>query len=111
MSERPVITVEPASEVRDRAQLVKVPEAARITGLPSSLIRKSFIREDKRPKNVPSPPPHKRIGRSVFILADQLSAWVRGLESHTLANQTGGKRKRGRPTVAERIAQRQRKAV
>lgn len=47
-----------------------------ITGLPVSLIRKSFIEDRKRPANVPSPPPHMRIGRSVYIIRDQLADWV-----------------------------------
>src|SRR5262249_51789025 len=42
--------------------LVRVPEAARITGLPRSILRKSFMREEKRPPNIPPPPPHRRIG-------------------------------------------------
>lgn len=92
------------------SQLVRVDEAARITGLPKSILRKSFIREDKRPKNVPPPPPHKRIGRAVYILADQLSAWVKNLECGPHSHKPGEKR-RGRPTVAERIAQRQRDAM
>ena len=90
------------------SHLVKVPEAARITGLPASLIRKSFICEEKRPKNIPSPPPHKRIGRSIFIIADQLSAWVKTLGEENAPE--GHRRRRGRPTVVERIAQRQSKA-
>lgn len=89
------------------AHLVRVPEAARITGLPKSLIKKSFICEKKRPKNVPSPPPHKRIGRSVYILADKLSEWVKNLEEQTFTAQREAKRRKGRPTVAERIARRQ----
>ncbi len=84
------------------ALLVSVVDAARITGLPVSLIRKSFIREEKRPKNVPAPPPHKRLGRSVYILAEELPAWVKSLGTVS----DGTRRKRGRPTVTERIAAR-----
>jgi hypothetical protein len=51
--------------IRATAHLIRVPEAARITGLPRSLLRKSFMSQDKRPKNVPPPPPHKRIGRGL----------------------------------------------
>jgi hypothetical protein len=92
---------------RTTAHLIKVPEAARITGLPGSLLRKSFMREDKRPKNVPAPPPHKRIGRAVYILADHLSTWVESLGKASNTGTPEGKRRRGRPTVAERIAHRQ----
>jgi hypothetical protein len=84
---------------------VRVWEAARITGLPASLIRKSFMHEDKRPKNIPLPPPHRRIGRAIYILADELPRWVRNLGRPTITTSSG-KRKRGRPTVAERIAHR-----
>ncbi len=91
-------------------QLVRVAEAARITGLPKSMLRKTFIREDKRPKNVPPPPPHKRIGRSVYILADRLSEWVRSLESSAQGLRPLPHARKGRPTVAERIARRERDA-
>jgi hypothetical protein len=63
------------------AHLIRVAEAARVTGLPVSLLRKTFIAEHKRPKNVPSPPPHKRIGRAVYIIADRLAAWVENLNN------------------------------
>lgn len=88
--------------------MVRVPEAARTTGLPQSLLRKTFIAEAKRPKNVPPPPPHKRIGRAVYILADRLAEWVETLD---LRRADDGTRRRGRPTVAERIARRQRATV
>src|ERR1700736_5822257 len=65
--------------MRVSAHLVRVPEAARITGLPPSLLRKSFMSEDERPKNVPPPPPHKRIGRAVYIVANELPAWIESL--------------------------------
>lgn len=84
------------------AHLVRIPEAAEITGLPASLLRKSFMREEKRPKNVPPPPPHKRIGRAVYILADALPAWVQNLGVRASEHH-----RRGRPTVAERILRRQ----
>jgi hypothetical protein len=58
---------------------VRVDEAAAITGLPVSLIRKCFIAEKKRPKNVPAPPPHKRIGKAIYIIRDQLPAWAEAL--------------------------------
>lgn len=88
------------------AHLIRVPEAARIIGIPQSLLRKSFMREDRRPANVPTPPPHIHIGRAVYIIADQIPAWL-----ETLGAAQGNPRptrRRGRPTVAERIAQRQR---
>jgi hypothetical protein len=89
---------------------VRIPEAAQITGLPASLIRKSFMREEKRPRNVPAPPPHRRIGRAVYILADELAAWVESLGKLREAETPEGRR-RGRPTVAERTSRRQREAV
>lgn len=36
--------------------------------------------EEKRPPNVPLPPPHKRIGRAIYVLADRLEEWVTALE-------------------------------
>lgn len=87
---------------RATAHLVRIPEAAEITGLPASLLRKSFIREEKRPKNVPPPPPHKRIGRAVYILADALPAWIQNLGVRASEHH-----RRGRATVAERILRRQ----
>ena len=92
--------------LRARAHLVRIPEAAEITGLPASLLRKSFIREEKRPKNVPPPPPHKRIGRAVYILADALPAWV-----ESLGDRQSEHHRRGRPTVAERMMRRQHPAM
>jgi hypothetical protein len=94
-----------------RAHLVRVPEAARITGLPQSLLRKSFMAEGKRPKNVPSPPPHKRIGRAVYILADRLVEWVEALTQIPTPAPPGVGIRRGRPTIAERIKKRQRNAL
>ena len=84
--------------------LVKVSQAAEISGYPKSFIRKTFIREELRPKNIPPPPPHQRRGRAVDIYADQISAWVVSVEAFLLASRRKGKC--GRPTVAERIAQR-----
>ena len=92
--------------MRPSGHLIRVPEAARIAGVPRSLLRKSFMREEKRPKNIPPPPPHKRIGRAVYIVARELPAWVERLGSASLTNQTEENRRRGRPTVAERIARR-----
>jgi hypothetical protein len=91
--------------IRMTAQLIRIREAAEITGLPTSLLRKSFMREERRPKNVP-PPPHKRIGRAIYILADDLAAWVEGL-GRPSATAPHERRQRGRPTVTERTARRQ----
>jgi hypothetical protein len=84
---------------------VRVKEAASITGLSASLIRKTFIAEIKRPKNVPPPPPHKRIGKAVYIIRDQLPAWVEALGDAPSASETTRLRG-GRPTVADRIKRR-----
>jgi hypothetical protein len=84
------------------AHLIRVPEAARLTGVPISILRKSFMRDEKRPRNIPKPPPHKRIGRAVYILARELPAWVETLGKAPVRLATGDKRRRGRPTVAER---------
>jgi predicted DNA-binding transcriptional regulator AlpA len=97
--------------IRATAHLIRVPEAARITGLPRSLLRKSFMSQDKRPKNVPPPPPHKRIGRAVYILANELPAWIESLGKAPAKMGLGERRRRGRPTVAERIMRRQHEAA
>jgi hypothetical protein len=79
-------SVEAASgltHVQKPAYFVRVDEAAEITGLAASLIRKSFIAEAKRPRNVPPPPPHIRIGRAVYIICDQLPAWLASLGEGT----------------------------
>jgi hypothetical protein len=85
---------------------VRIEEAAAISGLPVSLIRKSFITEDKRPKNVPQPPPHKRIGRAIYIVRDELGEWAKniGNQSDTIKPDPP---RRGRPTLALRIKHRQ----
>jgi hypothetical protein len=88
------------------AHLIRIPEAARITGLPSSTLRKSFMRGEKRPRNIPPPPPHKRIGRAVYIIARELPAWIENIGRSLNRTDMIGKRGRGRPTVAERIRRR-----
>ena len=93
------------------AHLIRVPEAARITGLPQSLLRKSFMAEGKRPRNVPPPPPHKRIGRAVYILADRLAEWIETLGQIPTGAPPGEGYRRGRPTAAERIARRRHSAL
>lgn len=85
------------------AHLIRVPEAARVTGLPISILRKSFMRDEKRPRNIPKPPPHKRIGRAVYILARELPAWVETLGKAPVRLATEDKKRRGRPTATERI--------
>ena len=65
--------------VGGRPYLVRIAEAASITGLPASLIRKSFMCATKKPANVPEPPPHKRIGKAIYIIADRLEDWVSSL--------------------------------
>jgi len=57
---------------RDLPYLVRISDAASITGLPASLIRKSFMSEAKKPANVPEPPPPKRMGKAIYIIADRL---------------------------------------
>jgi hypothetical protein len=56
----------------DNPHLIRLPEASLRSGVPLSTLRKSFMR--KPPANVPPPPPHKRIGRSVYVLAEKLEA-------------------------------------
>src|SRR5689334_10644736 len=72
---------DPPSKGRRLPHLIRLREAAEITGLPLSLLRKSFMAAEKRPPNVPCPPPHKRIGRAVYILADRLGDWIAALEA------------------------------
>lgn len=91
--------------VRTTPHLVRIAEAARITGLPPSLLRKPFMSDEKRPKNIPLPPPHRRVGRAVYILANELPAWIESLGNQGTLPE---KRRRGRPTVGERIIRRKR---
>lgn len=101
-------SLEPKPDVAKEKSLfffVRVEEAAKITGLPASLIRKTFIAEIKRPKNLPSPPPHKRIGRAVYIIRNRLTAWVDALGDETGTSEAARPRG-GRPTVADRIKRR-----
>jgi hypothetical protein len=90
---------------RAMPHLIRIPEAARLTGLPPSLFRKSFMTAEKRPKNIPLPPPHRRIGRAVYILAHQLPPWIESLGNPRVLPEKG---RPGRPTVAERIMRRRR---
>ena len=84
--------------MKDGPLLVDVPTAAQLTGLPVSTLRKSFMKV--RPANVPPPPPHKRIGHAVYIVADKLQGWVETLSAPEPM------RKRGRPTKQEQISRR-----
>jgi hypothetical protein len=88
------------------AHLIRIPEAARITGLPTSLLRKSFMCEEKRPRNVPPPPPHKRIGRAVYIVAGELPKWIDSLGDPFIVDGRKSSKRRGRLTVTERIMKR-----
>lgn len=94
------------ARTHETAHLIRVPEAARIIGLPTSLLRKSFMCEEKRPRNVPPPPPHKRIGRAVYILAGELPKWIESLGNPFTVSGGQPRKRRGRPTVAERIINR-----
>ena len=85
--------------IRSMAHLIRVPEAAKLTGIPLSTMRKTFMRV--RPRNVPPPPPPTRIGRAVYIVADKLDGWVNSLPVGEAP------KKRGRPTKAEEIARRE----
>lgn len=88
----------------DTPVLVKVQRAAELSGYPKSFIRKTFICEAKRPKNIPPPPPHQHRGRAVYIYAEHIPSWVKSVE--VFLAQQNRKGKSGRPTVAERIARR-----
>ena len=94
-----------ASHDLGSSYLLTIPEAARLVGLPLSTFRKSFISPDKRPKRLPGPPPHVRMGRAIYVLADKLPLWIKELAT---ASDFGGygKRRPGRPTVTERRAAR-----
>jgi len=65
------------------------------------------MREEKRPKNIPASPPHVRIGRAIYIYAAELAGWVQGIKSLVQISAAGGKKRRGRPTLAERLARRE----
>ena len=99
--------IEQSSALRASALLVRIPEAAQITGLPSSILRKSFMREERRPPNIPPPPPHKRIGRAIYIFARELPTWLDNLGRPNVGRGQTHYTRRGRPTVAERIIRRQ----
>jgi len=59
----------------------------------------------ERPKNIPLPPPYRRVGCAVYILANELPAWIEGLGKQDVLRE---KRRRGPPTVDERIKRRTR---
>jgi hypothetical protein len=60
---------------------LRLPEVALLTGLPLSLLRKSFMSDERRPPNVPPPPPHKRIGRAIYVVSAELEGWIGNLGS------------------------------
>jgi hypothetical protein len=84
---------------------LRVPEAAAAIGLPTSFVRKTFIRADRRPKNVPPPPPHRKVGRSVYIIAAELPGWAAAIGTPSVTEAPTPRR--GRPAKAEVIARRQ----
>lgn len=91
--------------MRTTSITVRVPEAAAICGLPPHVLKKSFMCPAKRPKGIPAPPPHVRVGRAIFIFADKLPEWVAGLGG--LVVQPAAPAKLGAPTKAQRIAKRE----
>jgi hypothetical protein len=103
--------IEHSHSLRVSSLLVRIPEAAQITGLPSSILRKSFMREERRPPNVPAPPPHKRIGRAIYIFSSELPAWLDNLGKPNVLLGRTHRTRRGRPTVAERIIRRQHEKI
>lgn len=90
----------------NRPLAVRIPQAAALSGVPTHVFEKSFMRPGRksRPRHIPPPPPHFRVGRSIFIYVDGLSAWVESLGKPIPAAPA----RRGRPTKAEQIARRQR---
>lgn len=89
---------------------VRIPEAASLTGIPEHVIQKSFMQPNKRPRGIPAPPPHVRVGRAIFIVVAELPAWVASLGDGTSPSMAPvlAAPRRGRPTKAEQIARRKR---
>jgi len=83
---------------------LSVKQAAEVIGMPVSLIEKSFMDPAKRPAYAPPPPPHRRQGRSIYILTDGLAAWALALTVPTEPCILDKPRRRGRPTRAEQVA-------
>lgn len=90
----------------DAALFVSVEEAAKLAGLPQSLLEKSFMDPAKRPSYAPPPPPHFRAGRSIYIYTEKLSAWAKSLTEPARPDLTilDKPRRPGRPTRAEKVA-------
>lgn len=84
---------------------VRIPDAAALTGIARHVLVKSFMRPDRRPKGIPAPPPHVRVGRAIYILVDELPAWVASLARPNTTAPVVPK-KIGAPTKAERVAKR-----
>lgn len=80
---------------------VSIADAAKITGLSESTIRKSFMTPGRRPPGLPNPPPHIRPtpGR-ILVLTAPLPAWVAGLGQ---GSATPVSRRRGARTKVERL--------
>jgi hypothetical protein len=89
---------------------VRIPEAVELSGIPEHVFQKSFMRPDRRPRGIPAPPPHVRVGRAIFILTAELPAWVASLGGGSPPSNTvpEAPRRRGRPTKVEQVARRQR---
>lgn len=84
---------------------IRIPEAAELTGIKKHTIQKSFMA--RRPRGVPPPPPHVRVGRAIHILVADLPAWVASIGGVQPAPCESSPRM-GRPTKAAKIAARQR---
>lgn len=66
---------------------LRIRDAAAATGLRESFIRRTFLR--KRPKNVPPPPPHRRVGRTILIVAEALPEWAAAIGAPTAPGGEG----------------------
>jgi len=91
------------SQDRSAPLLVRLPQAAEISGVPLGWLQKSFM--EQPPKGAPPRPPHVRVGRAIYVIADRLPEWVASKE----ANQSPAppiKRERGRPRKADAVTAR-----
>jgi hypothetical protein len=84
--------------------LVRLPAAAAITGIPLGWLEKSFMANP--PKGTPPRPPHVRIGKAIYIIAERLQDWVRELQSIEAMNPPVSPRKPGRPSNQEKYGRR-----
>lgn len=87
---------------------VRIPDASVLTGIPKHVLEKSFMQPDKRPRGIPAPPPHVRLGRAIHILVAELPGWVASLAGEVQPSSAPAVLRRGRPTKAEQVARRQR---